>query len=480
MPYLAREVIARDAEVCSGFDRIRAELGVPAGFPDAAEQEAVQRADDGPRLPPGAPADPVDRRDTPFLTIDPPGSRDLDQAYDAERRGDGYRVHYAIADVAAFVTPGGAVDAEARERGVTLYSPDGRAPLHPTAISEDAASLLPGRDRWAAMWTIDLNPDGAIADARLERAVVRSREMLTYAEAQGAIDNGDDGALALLAEIGNLRREREVARDGVNLQRASQEIVRADGEWRVIYDTPLPVEDWSARISLLTGIAAAEIMLEGGVGILRTLPMPDEETVAGLRRRADALDIRWPDRMSYPTFARGLRAGDPRRVAMISQAARGLRGAGYEAFDGAPPDDPGHAAIAANYAHVTAPLRRLVDRFANEVLIALCAGAAPPAWAREALPELPRLMNRARSRDRALERATLDYLEAVILTGRVGESFPATVVDIDDRGERATIQLPEPAVVARMPAGALTLGERITVRLIAADPRERTLTFAPA
>ena len=101
-----------------------------------------------------------DRRDVELLTIDPPGSRDLDQALHLERRGAGFRVHYAIADVASFVTPGGALDAEAHARGQTIYLPGEKVPLHPPVLSEGAASLLPGQDRPAFLWTLDLDGDG--------------------------------------------------------------------------------------------------------------------------------------------------------------------------------------------------------------------------------------------------------------------------------------------------------------------------------
>ena len=110
-----------------------------------AEAEASARS---PRLP------DLDRTDLPFVTIDPETARDLDQALHIERDGDGYVVHYAIADVAAFVTPGGAVDAEAHRRGETLYGLDAKVPLHPKAISEAAASLLPDGPRPALLWTI--------------------------------------------------------------------------------------------------------------------------------------------------------------------------------------------------------------------------------------------------------------------------------------------------------------------------------------
>ena len=91
------------------------------------------------------------------MTIDPPGSRDLDQALHIARRGDGWTVRYAIADVAALVRPGGAVDLDAHLRGVTVYAPDAKAPLHPVVLSEGAASLLPGEWRPAVVWTLELD-----------------------------------------------------------------------------------------------------------------------------------------------------------------------------------------------------------------------------------------------------------------------------------------------------------------------------------
>src|SRR3954453_23914133 len=129
-----------------GFRAIRGEAGVPDRFaPDvAAEAEAAA---------PRASATGRERVDVPFVTIDPPGSRALDQALHIERRGDGHRVRYAIADVAAFVADGGALDREAHARAVTVYAPDRNAPLHPRVLSEGAASLLPGQWRPVVLWT---------------------------------------------------------------------------------------------------------------------------------------------------------------------------------------------------------------------------------------------------------------------------------------------------------------------------------------
>jgi exoribonuclease R len=132
-----------------------------------------------------------DARDLELVTVDPAGSRDLDQAFHAERDGGGFRVHYAIADVAAFVTPGGAVDQEAWSRGETLYLPDGRAPLYPDVVGEGAASLLPEVDRPAVLWTFELDRDARPLATRCDRATVRSRAAWSYVDAQAAIERGD-------------------------------------------------------------------------------------------------------------------------------------------------------------------------------------------------------------------------------------------------------------------------------------------------
>lgn len=469
-----------DPQIIAGFERIRRRLEIPAEFPAAVLEEADRAAADGPRIPDGAASDVRDARDIPFVAIDPDGSTDLDQAFAAHRNGDAYTVSYAIADVAAFVAPGGAIDGEARDRGVTLYSPDRRTSLHPESISERAGSLLEGQDRQALLWTIELDADGTLGAARIERAMVRNRRQLSYRTAQSLVDTADpDDPLTLLREIGQRRQALESQRGAVSLALASQEVVaHDDGSYAVVYDETLPVEGWNAQISLLTGIAASRIMIDGGLGLLRTLPEPDPRTIGRLRRTAAALGVPWPTDVSYADLVRDLRGDTPQRAAMLSQSARGLRGAGYVAFaEHDVPAQPEHSAIASTYAHVTAPLRRLCDRFANEVLLALCADREPPAWAVEALDDLPSLMGRATTRDRNLERAVVDFVEAVVLRDAVGETFDAIVTDVDTERDRGRIQLRDPAVVARVPAAGLELGAEVRVRLTDVDEAEGRVRF---
>ncbi len=477
MPRVPYVCSAEHRSICAGLERIRAELEIPEEFPAAVRAEARDRVEEGPVIPPGSAADEVvDRTGIPFVTIDPPASMDLDQAYAGEKTADGWRVFYAIADVAAWVPVDGAIDTEARARGFTMYSPDGRSPLHPAVLSEGAASLLPNEERQALLWTIDLDDRGELVDAMLERANVRSRAKLSYREAAAGIERGDDRTLESLREVGLRRDALEIERGAVSLNLAQQEVVVHDGGYSLAYDESLPVEDWNAQISLLTGIAAADIMLEGGVGMLRTLPRPNGRTLRELRLTARALDVDWPDEVGYADVVRTLDASDPREAALIAQSARGLRGAGYVAFDGDIPEDTEHSAIAADYAHVTAPLRRLGDRFVNEVVLALCAGERPPDWVLEALPELPQLLGRARNREGALDRAIVDLIEAALLADRVGDTFHGIVTDVDDERGRARVQLRQPAVVATAD-GAAELGDEVDVRLVEADIEQRRVRF---
>ena len=161
-----------------------------------------------------------------MVTIDPAGAKDLDQALHLARTDDGgYVLHYAIADLAAFITPGDPVDVEAHKRGQTLYGADSRIPLHPTSISEDGGSLLPDQVRPALLWTVTMDGEGARTDVEVERARVRSRAQLDYPGVQQQIDDGTaDESLMLLKEVGELRLKREQARGGVSLPLPEQEV----------------------------------------------------------------------------------------------------------------------------------------------------------------------------------------------------------------------------------------------------------------
>jgi len=458
------------------FGRLRAEFELPESFsPDvlaAAEAAAVDPIESVVRR--------EDATDLPFVTIDPPGAKDLDQAMLIERTESGFRVHYAIADLAAFVPPDGPIDRAARRRGQTLYLPDGNVPLHPPVLSEDAVSLLPGEIRAAVLWTIETDKNGEPTSTRVRRALVRSTEQFDYETVQASIDAGTPHpSVEALPELGRLRRELAVRRGAVELQLPEQEISGdSDGGWALARRPRNNVDAWNAEISLLTGMCAAKIMIDARVGVLRTLPDPEEEAVNWLRRSAHALEMDWPEGISVSEMLATLDPGQPESMALYADTTRLLRGAGYTAFDGELPDLTTHAGIGGPYAHVTAPIRRLVDRFATEVCLAVSEGRPVPEWVRTALAQVPVWMSASDSLAAKVERACLDQVEAWVLAEHIGGEFEAVVLRADEN--KAEILVEDPPVMAKCAGENLREGGRIMVRLTAVDVEKRKVSFERA
>jgi exoribonuclease R len=487
---------AAQQKLASALASITTEFKLPGDFGAdvLAEVDAVIAAH---RLP------DLDLTALPFITIDPPTSQDLDQAMFLERSGDGYLVHYAIADVPSFVPAGGPLDEETRRRGQTIYTADNRIPLHPVPLSEGAASLFADDARSAYVWEIRLGADGAQLAAAVRRATVRSVAKLGYGQAQDMLDAGTApavfaGTLALLKEIGLKRIELERSRGGASLNVPQQEVAFNNGHYSLAFRPGLPIEDWNAQISLLTGMAAASLMIDGKVGILRTMPEPDPESVRAYRMQTVALGKPWAEDVAYGEYLRTLDTADPRQLALMHAATSLFRGAGYTPFDGEVPAATTQAAVAAPYAHTTAPLRRLVDRFVLAICAALSAGEDVPGWAREALHELPGIMAASDQLANKVDRAVVDTVEAAVLSHRVGAEFDAVVLAGPRRNghggngngsngngaskpapaPRSTIQIKDPAVAGYC-EGALEPGTVVRVKLVAADIDKRTVLFTP-
>lgn len=438
-----------------------------------ADADAAARASLAPGFLDGLP----DRTDIEFVTIDPVGSNDLDQALQLVREGAGYRFWYAIADVPAFVTPGGALDVEAHKRGQTIYAADGRIPLHPTVLSEGAASLLEGQLRGAFVWEFALDANANVTSSTVARGQVRSRRRLDYDGVQAQLDaRTADETLKLLKEVGQARLVLERARGGASLNIPEVLIDKVDGRYVASRRVQLPVENWNAELSLLTGMEAAAIMLKGNVGILRTMPDADPESIDRFRHQTNALGHPWPASQPYGDYLATLDGSNPKHLAILHAAASLFRGAGYTPFDGAPPADTMQSAVGAPYAHVTAPLRRLVDRFGLVICEAIAAGTPVPDWARSALPELPVEMARSNNIAGQLDHRSLDAVEAAVLAPRVGEIFDGVVIAQNKSG--SVVQLLDPAVTAEC-SGHTPNGTSLQVKLVQADVATSTILFDP-
>jgi exoribonuclease R len=457
-----RTIADPDHALARGLAAIRADYQVPAGFPPAvtaAAEVAARRR----------PNEHADRTALPFVTLDPAGATDLDQAFAVEPAGGDMLLRYAIADVAFFVDDGGPIDAEAWVRGETLYLPDGKAPLHPPVLSEGAASLLPDGDRPAILFHVRIAPDGAARLDGVERALVRSRAKLAYETVTVA------DPPAGFDELARRIQAAETARGAARVDPPEQQVEAVEGGGYTLGFRPiLPSENSNAALSLATNLAVADALLAHRTGLFRVMAGPDEAAVGRLRRTARALGLAWPEPVSLTDYQRTLDPHDPKQAAFMLALRRAGDGAGYASYQ--PGVTPWHAAMAATYAQATAPLRRLADRYVCLAALAVANGQAVSDEVEAAFARLPKVMARADAKSGQVDRAVVDLAEAVMLEKHVGESFGAVVTDADERGVR--IQLRDLPVVARIAATGPTPGESMTVRLDSVDSAERRIGFS--
>jgi exoribonuclease R len=448
----------------TGLDRIRAEFHVPDEFPPevvAAAQSAAGRL----------PSQHADRTAMPFVTLDPATSTDLDQAFSIEPSGGDLLLHYAIADVAWFVEDGDAVDLEAWNRGETLYLPDGKAGLYPPVLAEGAASLLPDGPRPAIIFTVRVAEDGAVKLDGAERAIIQSRAKLAY-DSMRASD-----VPAGFAEMARRMAMNEERRGASRVDPPEQEVEKlADGTFRLSFRPLLQSEQDNAALSLAANMAIADAMLAHKTGLFRVMSGPDVPKVQRLRNAAQALGLSWPVSVSLRDYQRTLDPADPKQAALMLEIRRAGNGASYQPYQEGV--IPWHEAMAATYAHATAPLRRLADRYVVRCALAIANGQPVPKAVTDAFARLPKVMGRADARASQINHAAIDLAEAVMLKGHEGETFKAVVTDIVDRGVRA--QLADMPVVANVKASGFRQGEDLTLKLVSADPDQRSIVFEAA
>lgn len=447
--------------LAAGLASIRLQYQVPASFPPeviAAAEVAAQRE----------PTDHADRTAMPFVTLDPASSTDLDQAFAIEVSGGDLILHYAIADISHFVDDAGAIDVEAWRRGATLYLPDGKAGLYPPVLSENAASLLPDGPRPAVVFTVKVANDGHATLDGAQRAIIRSRAKLAYETVSEA------DLPPAFAELSRRIVAAEARRGAARVDPPEQEVAAlGNGQYELAFRPRLVSESRNAALSLAANLAVADALFAHKTGLFRVMPDPDARAVQRLRMTAKALALDWPVATPLSDYERTLDPANFAHAALMLAIRRAGQGASYVPF--AEGQVPWHSAMAATYAHATAPLRRLADRYVIRAALAIANGQPLPDEVAAAFEKLPKVMARADARGAQIERAVIDLAEAVMLKGREGEAFEAVVTDEDERGVR--IQLCGLPIVARVVAHKVEPGDRLRVTLVAADPGRRTLTF---
>jgi exoribonuclease R len=450
-----------DSLLTEGLAAIRVQYKVPVAFAPAVEEAAKLAAA-------RTPNEHVDRTAMPFVTLDPASATDLDQAFAIEASGSDLLLHYAIADVAWFVTDGDALDAEAWARGTTCYLPDGKASQYPKLLSESVASLLPDGDRPAVVFTVRVDPAGEVKLDGAARALIRSRAKLAYQTVR------DTDLPTGFVELNTRIKAAEARRGASRIDPPEQEVERdADGRYRLALRPQLPSETSNAAMSLATNLAVADALYAAHTGLFRVMSAPEDRAILRLRGTAKAFSLDWPDGLSLSDFQRRLDPAKPLDAAFMLAVRRSGNGASYVPYrDGV---KPWHAAMAATYAHATAPLRRLADRYVVMAALAVANGKPVPDNTAAAFERLPKVMDRADARDSAVERAVIDLAECAILAGREGEIFSAVVTDIGENGAR--IQLCDLPVVARVTAHGALPGTPVRLRLTKADLATRQISF---
>ncbi|HVJ03076.1 MAG TPA: RNB domain-containing ribonuclease, partial [Sphingomonas sp.] len=246
-----------------------------------------------------------------------------------------------------------------------------------------------------------------------------------------------------------------------------------DGRYELVFRPRLVSEERNAALSLATNIAVAEALRAHHTGLFRVMAEPDARGVRRLRETARAFGLTWPATATLAQFEHMLDPQDPKQAAFMLAIRRAGNGAGYEPYrEGVVPR---HAAVAATYAHATAPLRRLADRYVVRAALAVANGQPVPAAVSEAFEKLPKVMDRADAIGGNIERAVIDLAEAVMLARSTGKTFSAVVTDVDERGVR--LQLCEVPVVARLATNGVEPGSGLRVRLAAVDTARGSVRF---
>lgn len=448
-------------EIVEGLRGIRRQFKVPADFPAAVLQAADAAAK-------REPTSHVDRTDWPFVTLDPATSTDLDQAFHIEMVGSDVMLHYAIADVGWFVDDGDPLDQEAWQRGTTQYLPDGKAGLYPPVLAEGAVSLLPGGPRPAIVFHVRVGPDGQSKLDGAERSLIHSRAKLAYETVQPA------QLPAAFPELAKRIANAEDVRGAARIEPLEQEVHALEGGgYDISFRPRLQSEDDNAAMSLASNLAIADALYEAGTGLFRVMAEPDARAEQRLRHTARALGIEWAVEMTLRDFERSLKATEPKPAALLMAIRRAGGGASYVPFEAE--HLPWHSAMAATYAHATAPLRRLADRYVVMATLAIANGRPVPEPVAAAFPKLPEVMRSADDTAGQIERAVIDLAEVALLSAQTERTFEAVVTDVDERGAR--IQLCKLPVVSRLDAHNVEPGDDLRVRVVSTDIPTRVAKF---
>jgi len=483
--------------------------GIPHEFrADALAQAAAAQ--------PATMAGREDWRTLPIVTIDPPDAKDHDDAVHAEpdldpaNRG-GFILSVAIADVAAYVTPGSPLDREALLRGNSVYFPDRVVPMLPERISNDLCSLRPHENRPALAVRMVIDAQGRKRSHSFHRVMIRSAAKLAYAQAQAAIDGHPDDTTGplldpvlrpLYAAYDALKRAR-AARAPLDLDLPERKLIlKSDGSVdRVIVAERLDAHRLIEEFMILANVAAAETLERARVPLIyRVHDEPGIEKMNALREFLETLDIPLakagalrPE--AFNKILARVKGKDSEQL-VNEVVLRAQAQAEYAA------QNYGHFGLnLRRYAHFTSPIRRYADLIVHRGLIrALRLGpdGLPENADEAALAEIAAQISATERRAMAAERETVDRLIAHFLADRIGATYAGRISGVIAAG--LFVRLDETGADGFVPARAIgaeyfrydeaahamvgaqsgetyRLGDPVTVKLVEAAPVAGALRF---
>jgi ribonuclease R len=509
---LGRPDVARDLLEALMLDR-----GLRRSFPRAAALEAVEAAADPPASSPRR-----DLTELPTFTIDPTTAKDYDDAISARREARGtVRLWVHIADVGAYVRPGGAIEREALRRGTSVYVPGAVEPMLPVELSNGACSLVPGEDRLSV--TVEMEMRGAdVRSVRFHRSVIRSDARLTYEQVDrvfGGVEAAADpwaAPLRAAREVAGALRERREARGALAVESREPTFV-FDRRGHVV---DLAHEDQTESHTLIEQLMVlANEQVAGYLAdrraptLYRVHERPDPRSVESLVEKLASLEVPTPP---VPDHLTPQQAGDlvaeisrlvqehvrrtgRGRQALTSLVLRSLKQAHYS------PRNLGHAGLASpRYCHFTSPIRRYPDLVAHRALVS-ALGLDDVAPRREDLEEAGMDSSAAEREAMEIERDADDVCRCFLLQRALAERgweepFEGEVVGLigagafvsfgDDRyegmlpvrrmrGDWWQLNEQGTALVGERTGSALRLGDPVSVVVARVEPPRGRVDLAP-
>ncbi|MEO8195521.1 MAG: RNB domain-containing ribonuclease [Thermoanaerobaculia bacterium] len=478
----AREDLIRIA------NRVMREKGLEPEFPPAVLDEL--RGIDGAARAPGV----KDLRALLWCSIDNDDSRDLDQLSVGERRSDGAtRLLIAIADVDALVPRGSAVDRHAGVNTTSVYTAARIYPMLPERLSTDLTSLVQDEDRVAVVIEVVVAADGTLDGSDVYRATVRNCAKLAYDSVSAWLEGQAPAPAALAAIPGleeNLRWQDDAAQQLREVRHNQGALDLETIETRAVFvgdeiaglEQPLKnrarqlIEDLMIAANAVTARFLDHHKLPS---LRRVLRSPERwDRIVNVAREAGEELPDVADAAALEVFLRKRKQADPLRFPDLSLTIVKLMGSGEYAVDLPGAEPAGHFGLAVrDYAHSTAPNRRYPDVITQRLLKAALAGAPCPYEVAE-LESLAAHCTEQEDDATKIERQVRKSAAALLLEGRIGQSFEGIVTGASEKG--TWVRVLDPPVEGKVTQGAvgLDVGDRVRVRLTGTDVERGFIDFA--